>query len=271
MEIISVYSSSRNSGKKTLAMALGQQAARRDNRTLLIELDYLNNGIAHTYGITNDYRNAERYFTNVFKYDDFNIGNYVMKKDQFEKQNKDLSKAHEAINSDLDFLIFSNEYKPALFPKMNDFSTEKVSRLSKRFFEELRQTEYDLVILVLPNQAEDMFTIPMIMESDHTINVVSFSLSSIEEIKGFSNLFNVEVSEKMKYVLNFTTKRIDSADYDHMMKPLNTVQLIPFEDQRMLNEVNAVIGSPAIDSAAVSILQQCDIDVTEKKRSFFKI
>lgn len=251
-------------------MALGQQAAMKDNRTLLIELDYLNNGIAHTYGITNEERNAELYLTNVFKHDDFNIGNYVMKNDQFEMQNKDLSKAHKAINSDLDFMIFSKEYKPALFPKINNFSTDSVRRMSKRFFEELRQTEYDVVILVLPNDYEDMFTIPMILESDHIINVVGFSLSSIEEIKQFSNLFNIEVSEKMKYVLNYTTKRIDKADYEHLMKPLNPVQLIPFEDQRMLNEVNAEIGSPSIDSAALSILQQCDVDVTEKRRSIFK-
>ena len=269
MQIISVYSNSLNSGRKTIAMALGQQAAKNNQRTLLVELDYLNTGIAHTYGITNSTKNAEGYFSNVFKQKDFNLGNFILTKKHFEVINKDLSKAHTAINSDLEFLIFSDEYRPALFPTINDFSTEKISRDCKRFFEELRLSEYDLVILLLPTDYEDMFTIPMILESDHIINVVGFSLCSVEEAKRISTIFDTETLQKMKYVLNLTTRKIEKADYDHLMKPLNLLQVIPFDEQRLLNEVNAEIGSPTIDSAALSLLQHCGVDVADQKRSIF--
>lgn len=269
MQVISVYSNALNSGRKTIAMALGQEAAKNNHKTLLVELDYLNNGIAHTYGITNSTRNAEGYFSKVFKQKDFSLGNFILKKDQFEVINKEISKAHAAINSVLDFLVYSNEYRPAMFPSINDFSTEKISKDCKRFFEELRLSEYDLVILLLPTDYEDMFAIPMILESDHIINVVGFSLSSIEEAKRISTIFDSETLDKMKYVLNLTTKKIDKADYEHWMKPLNLVQLVSFDEQRLLNEVNADIGSPVIDAAALNLLQLCGVDVAEQKRSLF--
>lgn len=269
MQIISVYSNALNSGKKTVSMALGQQAAKQNYRTLLIELDYCNNGIAHTYGITNTERNAESYFKQVFKNNDFNISNFIMKKSNFEKQNKDLSKAHASINSDLDFLIFSQDYRPQLFPKVDDLTTEDINRFSKRFIEELKQTEYEVVILVLPDDYEDMFTIPMVLESDHVINMIAFSLSRIEDMKRISRIFDNETLVKMKYVLNYTTKKIAKEDYDHLMKPLKLSQTIPFDEQRLLNEVNAEIGSQAINQVALNLLKSCDVEVSENKRSFF--
>jgi len=270
LKIISVYSNSTNSGKKSLAMTLGQQAAKADQHTLLIELDYYNNGIAQTYGITNSERNIEGYLKQVARNRDFNIGNFIMKKSHFEKQNKDLTKAHEGINSDLDFLIFSQEYRPSLFPHLDFESTEDVSRFSKRFIEELKQTDYDLIILVLPCDYEDMFTVPMILESDHTVNVIGFSLSRIDEMKRIARIFDNETLQKMHYVLNFTTKKIDVSDYEHLLKPLKLDQLVQYDDQRMLNEVNAEIGSPSMDQAAINLLKQCGFETPENKRSFFR-
>lgn len=269
MKIVTIYSNSSNSGRKSLAMALGQQAAKQDKKTLLIEMDYINPGIAKTYGITNSEKNAERFFEQMFIKGDFKIDNFIMKKKDFEKQTKDLTKAHSEFNSALEFLTFSQIYNSKLFPNVSDLTTEQVYNKITRLNEELRESHYDLIIQILPTDYEDMFSVPLMLESDHVINVVNFSLSRIEEMKSISQLFDSETLEKMLYVLNFTTKKIDKADYDHLFRPLKVTQLIHYDEQRAINEINAEIGSPAIDSSAIQLLKACDIEIVETKRSFF--
>lgn len=270
MNVISVYSAALNSGKKTIAVSLAQLSASEGKKTLLVDLDYQNSGIALTYGITNATKNMENYMKSVFDKDNFHFGDFVMNKKDFETVNKDLSKAHAAVSSNLDFLIFSQAYRISMFPKLPNSNAEsktlQVYEIVKRFIEELHQSDYDVVILNLPNHYEDMFVIPVILESDKVVNVMKFSISRIEEMKRFNRLLDKETINKFVNVLNFTVKKIDLTDYSYIAKPFEFHHFISMDEARALNEFNAEIGSPIINNVAKGILKSCDVEIVEKRK-----
>lgn len=270
MELISVYGSSPNIGKRTIAMTLAQESARNEYRTLLIELDYVRPSIALTHGITHPQKNVYKYFERAFNERFFDIEGFIMKKDDVKSTQKDLNKIHQNYPNELDFMIFPIEFDNSMFPRLDHGSetthTEKAQSIIQQFINNIYASNYDVVIFSLPNHTHDIFAVPIMLESTKVVNVIGPSLVRFEESKKVFHLFEKFNQEKWINVLNMAApKLIDETDYKMTMSPLTLHHIIPFDEVRLRKELNAEIGSPTLDEIGNEILESLGLELRQKE------
>ncbi|MGN4128074.1 hypothetical protein ACMGD3_24170 [Lysinibacillus sphaericus] len=268
--ILSVYSNQPNSGKKTIAMTFAVEAAKQGLKVLLMDLDYLNSSFALTYGITHSTKNTENFLENATKYGDFKIDNYIIKPSETETKIQVLKKNMNQYPSTLDFLVYSEGFTPDLLQTslINSWNENQCYEFMARFNAELKSTDYDLIVQVLSNGLDDVFALPIILTSDKCVNMVKYSIKQIELARKIITAFDSNTSQKFIHVLNDTSKKVEKKDYDNLCAPLKIAAVIPFDDNRCLNELNGVVGSPTINSTAINLLNECGLEVTTKKRHF---
>jgi len=268
--IVSVYSNQPNSGKKTLAMSLAVEAAKQDIKVLLMDLDYLNSSFASAYGITHSKKNTEMYFEQATKYGDFKIGNSIIKASETETNIQALKKNMNQYPKTLDFFVYTERFTPDLLQPslMQNWTGNQCYEFMTRFNAELKSSDYDLIIQVLPTGLDDMFALPVILTCDKCINIMKFSIKQIELTKDLITAFDTNTSQKFIHVLNETSKKIEKKEYESICHPIKLSSVIPYDENRSFNELNGIVGSNVINSAALNLLNQCGLEIKSKKGLF---
>lgn len=266
--ILSIYSNQSNSGKKTMAIALAVEAAKQDLKVLLMDLDYLNSSFASAYGITHNLKNTELYFEQATKQGSFKIDNYVIKPNETQTNIQALKKNMNQYPKSLDFLVYSDSFTPDVLQNslINGWSDNQCYEFMTRLDDELRNTDYDFIVQVLPNGLDDMFALPVILTSDKCINMVRFGINQIEATKNLMAAFDANTTQKFIHVLNDASKKIETKEYENLFSPIKLSTTIPFDDNRPFNELNGMVGSPIINATAISLLKECGLEIKTKKR-----
>lgn len=272
MKLISVYATSANVGKRTITTALANQAAKHGNQTLLIELDYIRPSIALTLGITHPLKNTLLYFERAFNESFFNVDEFIMKYSEIKATQKDLAKVHQSYEKNLDYLIFPIDYENSMFPRLSENAaeslTERAQFIIQQFINNIHALSYDVVILSLPNDKEDIFSVPITLESDHVVNVIGPSLTRFSETKKLIGLFEKFNEEKWIHVLNMaSSKLVDQSDYELALNPVTLHHIIHFDEQRLRNDLNAEIGSALMKEKINDILKDCGLEIDDKGKS----
>jgi cellulose biosynthesis protein BcsQ len=271
MKLISVYSTSANVGKRTVATTLANQAAKNGYSTLLIELDYINPSISLTLGITHSEKNALNYFELAVNKNSFNLDKFIMKNSEIKATQKDLSKVHQTYAKNLDYLIFPSDYDNSMFPRLhlasNESLTERAQYIVEQLINDIYTVNYDVVVLSLPNDKEDIFSMPITLESHHIINIIGPSLKRFEETKKLRLLLEKFNQDKWIHVLNMASNRfVDSSDYELALNPIVLKHIIPFDEMRLKNDLNAEIGSQIINESINEILIDCKLEIETNKK-----
>lgn len=276
MKLISVYATSGNVGRRSIAVTMANQAARSGNQTLLVELDYIKPSVALTLGITHPTKNSLLYFERALNDNFFNVDEFIMKHTEIQSTQKDLSKVHQSYDKKLDYLIFPIDYDNSMFPRLTQQNaenlTERAQFIVQQFISNIHALNYDVVIFILPNDKEDIFSVPVILESDHIVNVIGPSLTRFSETKKLVGLFEKFNQEKWIHILNMaSSKLVDPSDYKLALEPVGLQHVIPFEEQRLYNDLNAEIGAPIMKEKVKDILKDCGLEADEKgKQRTFK-
>lgn len=276
MKLISVYATSGNVGRRSIAVTMANQAARSGNQTLLVELDYIKPSVALTLGITHPTKNSLLYFERALNDSFFNVDEFIMKHTEIQSTQKDLSKVHQSYDKKLDYLIFPIDYDNSMFPRLTQQNaenlTERAQFIVQQFISNIHALNYDVVIFILPNDKEDIFSVPVILESDHIVNVIGPSLTRFNETKKLVGLFEKFNQEKWIHILNMaSSKLVDPSDYKLALEPVGLQHVIPFEEQRLYNDLNAEIGAPIMKEKVKDILKDCGLEADEKgKQRTFK-
>lgn len=272
MELISVYATSSNLGKRTISTSLAYQAAKNGLQTLLIELDYVRPSIALSQGMTNPNKNTQKYLERAFQQNYFDVEDYIMRKNDIVPTQKALEKVHDQAIENLDYLIFPIDFDNSMIPKIplsqKETLTEKVEYITNQFIQNIYALSYDVVIFSLPNNLQDMFAVPILLDSTRVVHVIGSNLTRMEEAKRTLNIFDKYNPEKWINVLNMaaTQKLVDESDYRSTLLPIELHHIIPFDENRLRNELNAEIGSTLIKDKANSILETCGIEIQEPKK-----
>lgn len=276
MKLISVYATSGNVGRRSIAVTMANQAARSGNQTLLVELDYIKPSVALTLGITHPTKNSLLYFERALNDNFFNVDEFIMKHTEIQSTQKDLSKVHQSYDKKLDYLIFPIDYDNSMFPRLTQQNaenlTERAQFIVQQFISNIHALNYDVVIFILPNDKEDIFSVPVILESDHIVNVIGPSLTRFSETKKLVGLFEKFNQEKWIHILNMaSSKLVDPSDYKLALEPVGLQHVIPFEEQRLYNDLNAEMGAPIMKEKVKDILKDCGLEADEKgKQRTFK-
>lgn len=272
MKLISVYTASSNLGKRTIATTLAHQSAKNGYQTLLIELDYVRPSIALSLGMTNSTKNAYKYFERAFQQGFFDIENFIMRKADITSTQKELEKLHQHALDNLDYLIFPIDFESGMIPKIQmgqkESLTEKVEFITHQFIQNIYALSYDVVILSLPNNLQDIFAVPILLDSTKVVHIIGASLPRIEEAKRTLSIFEKYNPDKWINVLNMAAhqKFVDEGDYHLTVSPIKLHQIVPFDENRLRLELNAEIGSPLIKDKVNTILELCDVEIQQQSK-----
>ena len=274
MTIIGFYSVTPNVGKRTIALTAAKSAAENNIRTLYIELDYFRPQLAISQGITHDEKNAEAYFLKSIEKDQYSMEPYILKMEDLEINKKTESYLKDIPNN-LHFLGFSKNYKPQMFPYIEEDTTEKTLEkrvgVAESVMEQIKQLDYELVILNFPNRFENIFCLPMMVSCDSIVNVLTPTIEMIGRYKEIKETYRSVKPESQNWmnVLNMVPPTMDEGVYKGLADNIEVI--IDFDDTRVDKELTTYIGSVKLKAAAEDILRNLgmEIDGKRKRKNFF--
>jgi cellulose biosynthesis protein BcsQ len=272
MKVVGVYAIEPNMGKNTIATSLANLAAKNNFNTLFIELDYIRPSLASTNHITHPFKNAFKYFERAFLHQVFDIDNYILRPKEIKTDNKKVSISIKEIPENFHFLVFPSDYNVEQFPSISEIENKEAFAMEfvKTMIQHVRSLNYDLVVLNLPNELSDIFGLPVMFECDYILNLISPSLVNMNRLKTFNKIIEKINQDKVKWIniLNQKPSEIDVTNYEALLSPYKIKHSIPYDQERLSNELNMKMGSELIDHEIQKILVEMGypVQIENKKK-----
>jgi len=268
-KIISFYSPTPNQGLKTISLAYASRLAAEMYRVLYVELDTTNRGLAQSLQIDTDKQNIIEYFKASVK-GDFSFEPYVInKKMLIEESGKKNRSVFEQLEEGLDYLILpmnlNQEEVPNLLANDEEHSDAFVLQYVERIINAFKDSQYDQIVLKLPNDLDHMFTYPTMTNSDIIHSIISPSVNNLldlKERKDFLFDHNSSLKEKWTNVINLASDEISNKDYEDM---LGEAHIIHFDSERLRNEWALMTDSEYIRQQTEEIIDSKGIRITLNK------
>lgn len=238
-KVFAFWASTSNLGKRTLSQSFALQLAQKQYKVLYVELDYIKPAFATTTGLSSRTKN---FYQLCLSQENFELEKFIASKHDVElKGKKGFQKVIEKIPDNFHFLALPVGFKTELFPKIGEGF---VPNLIKAF----NDSEYDAVVLNLPNELDDVFTYPVMLEVDKVFHVLSDNIVRIEEyreVKQFLQETPLNLN-KWETIFNLVGEGISQEALDSLIGE-KSAAAIPMDTMRSLHEMDLQIGSPSIN------------------------
>lgn len=278
-EIISYYSVAASQGKRTLSLRFAEMLAQQGYKTLYMELDVNHPAIAITNQITNPLRNAVEYFQQTMTSKEFNVENFVINKEVLMlTEQRDLKKVFTELPQNLDFLVLPAGFQLNSFPVLvdsNEANAEvKANEYIQKFMYSLKTSQYEYVVLNLPNEMNHIFGFEVIVSSDRIVNVTTPNPTRIYESKEMKKFLidNVAgIKERIFTIMNQASAILDVQTFKDLVGEDEKLLVIPFDVERQQRELALENGSPIIDEHMERLLLMLGIDYEPMQTKKFKL
>lgn len=269
MSVIGFYGVAQNVGKRSIALTAAKRAAENNIKTLFIELDYFRPQLAISQGISHNEKNAEAYFLKSIEKDQYAMEPYILKMEDLDLDKKSANYLKE-IPGNLHFLGFSKNYNPQMFPYIENDTTEKTLEhrvgIAESIMGQIKQLDYELVILNFPNRFENIFCLPIMISCDAVVNVLTPTIEVISLYKQIKETYKSVKPENQNWmnVLNLVPPTLDDGVYKGLADNIEVI--IDFDDSRVDKELTNYIGSNKLNAAGDDILRNLGMEIAGKKK-----
>ncbi|MDI3236422.1 AAA family ATPase [Exiguobacterium antarcticum] len=274
-KLISFYSSEKNQGLKTLSLSFASRLAADNYRVLYVELDTRSKGFAQTIQIDTEKQNINEYFLEALK-GNFSIEKFVITKDMLLEESSKITKdIFNELENNLDYLVLPMEIEADSEPSLvgenaSEFDSNVIEYVDN-IIETLQNTEYDHIVLKLPNDLDHVFTVQTLNSSNLVVSVYLPTVSqAIEQKKIKKYLFehNKNLSDKWKDVANMVSAELPQKTIEETLKDSFIVEYDPHRlpDEWAFRTDSTYIRErmeELIDSFGINIIRQKHV---EKKR-----
>jgi len=261
-------------------LSFASRLAADNYKVLYVELDTRSKGFAQSIQIDTEKQNINEYFLEALK-GNFSIEKFVITKkmlmEESSKSNKDI---FGELEENLDYLVLplkiDEEEEPSLTGDTDtDFDSHLIEYVDN-ILETLRDTDYDHVILKLPNDLDHLFTVQALNSSNSVISVYMPTVSQVfdqKELKTFLFEHNKALKDRWKDVANMVSPNLPQKTIE---ETLTDSFIVEFDPERLPEEWAFKTDSfyirermeELIDSLGINIIRQKHV---EKKRfSFLK-
>ncbi|PIJ95816.1 hypothetical protein [Lysinibacillus sphaericus] len=251
-KIISFYSSAPSQGKRTFSLSLAELLAMSKFKTLYMELNLFNPALAVAHNISHSSKNILQYFQVANRTEQFQVDRFVITKQDLlsDKENK---RNYQDLPDKLHFLGIPEDFDHSKFPIIVDSEDEYAEERAKDFIEkfiiELKSSDYDYIILSLPNEINHLFGFEVIKQSDIIINTVTPSAVRLDENKknmDFLIKAAPEVKEKTYTIINMASNEVDLQTYKVLAGVESNLLIANYDPTRQEYELSLKFSSPGI-------------------------
>lgn len=273
-KIVSIFSASPGEGKRTISQNISKLLGENNQRVLYVELDYYRPSFAKTTGLYHPTKNFLNYMLNVKETQSLKYQNFITNTKELAAENK---KALRILPSTIDFLTLPMQFEQSSVPKLveNDqVLGNSIDKFAQAFVEMFKDSKYDVVIFMLPHMIESIFTVPIIRYSDLIFNIVTTNPTSlIENQRVYEGLLEIEelnIKDKWNTLINKYNDVVPRNQIDNFLQDQNIVAVIPFDPEKIANDLTVDIGAELLQQELLKILRELSFDVAApKERGFF--
>ncbi len=264
-KIISVFGSQVGEGRTTIATSMAKILGQTDLSVLYVELDAVNPNFAFTTGLSNDTSNTLNFMLKI-KEDGKVIPNEFI---QNEHQGKQFPK-------NVHFLTFPMGYELKQFPYLlNENLNEVLNNIPIKefivsFVGHFKRLEYDVILFSLPHDVGDLFGLPIMIESDYILNVVTTNQRAIAQNKKnfelLKDVTDLNIKEKWRVVVNKYVDEIPRNQLETYFEGQKVVATISNDDQQIVNDLTGGVGTANIDYDVAYLLYELQFPINLPKR-----
>lgn len=262
-KIFSFWGSSENLGKRTLSQSFAVQVARLGYSVLYCEFDYQNPALALTTALSN---NDKNFYQLALSQDTFDLRQFIANKMDV-RITKEMVGLFEEIPHELHFLGLPSGFDPDTFPSITneDFLETLLSAL--------KEVEYDAVVINLPNEIENLFSFPVMLESDVVFSVISANPVRISNHRSLVKMLaDTPLNmDKWEIIVNQVGEGVSKDTCEQLLRE-QVIAAVPFDMERSSYELDLRFGSPVINqkmTALAGIYGFLAPETNEKKKGLF--
>ncbi|MEX3623655.1 CpaE family protein [Viridibacillus arvi] len=232
------WGASTNLGKRTLSQSFAIQIAKMGYSVLYVELDYLNPTLALTTALTNPDKN---FYQLSLSQDSFDLDQFIANKMDV-KITKDMLPLFNEIPSEFNFLGLPAGFDSDLFPSITNegFLSTLISAL--------KEVNYDAVVINLPNQVENLFSFPVMLESDVVFAVTTANPIRVNDYRNMKKMLEDTPlnMDKWEVIVNQVGSEISKDDCNQLLRE-EALLTVSYDTQRPTHELDLRFGSPSIN------------------------
>lgn len=263
-KIFAFWGASTNLGKRTLSQSFAAQIAKLGYSVLYIEFDYINPSLALTTALSNPDKNL---YQLSLSQESFDLNQYIANKMDV-RITKEMVSLFSEIPSEFYFLGLPSGFSPEQFPSITNeaFISTLISAL--------KEVEFDAVVMSLPNQIDNIFSFPIMLESDVVFAVTTSNPVRINEYRQLKKILNDTPlnMDKWEVIVNQIGNEIPKEVCDQLLRE-RSILAVPYDIQRASYELDLRMGSPIINQkmnelASLYGFLAPEPEVTKKKGLF---
>ncbi|WP_121616783.1 AAA family ATPase [Virgibacillus halodenitrificans] len=263
-KMFAFWGASTNLGKRTLSQSYASQIAKLGYSVLYIEFDYMNPALALTTALSNQEKNL---YQLSLSQDSFDLKQYIANKMDV-KITKEMVSLFSEVPENLHFLGLPSGFTSEQFPSITNkgFLGTLISAL--------KEVEFDAIVMNLPNQIDNLFSFPVMLESDVVFAVTTSSPVRINEYRKLKQMLNDTPlnMDKWEVIVNQVGEDIPREVCDQLLRE-RSILSVPYDVQRPSYELDIRIGSPSINNkmnelASLYGFMLPEPEVTKKKGIF---
>ena len=259
------WGNSTNLGKRTLSQSFAMQIAKMGYNVLYVELDYLNSTLALTTALTNPDKN---FYQLSLSQDSFDLDNFIANKMDV-RITKEMLPLFNEIPEEFHFLGLPGGFEADLFPSITNegFLSTLVGAL--------KEVDFDAVVINLPNEIDNLFSFPVMLESDVVFAVTTVNPIRVNEYRAMKKMLaDTPLNmNKWQVIVNQVGNEISKDVCDQILRE-QSLLAVPYDLQRGAYELDLRFGSPTINQKMVELANLYGFfppePVEPKKKGLFK-
>lgn len=264
-KLFAFWGSSTNLGKRTLAQSYAMQIAKMGYKVLYVEFDYLVPTLAVTTALTNPDKN---FYQLALSQDTFDLNQFIANKMDVSIT-KEMAPLFDEIPMDFNFLGLPAGFDEMMFPTITN------DDFLKSLLSALKDSEFEAVIINLPNNIENLFSYPVMLESDVIFSVTTPNPIRTLEYRKIRKILDETPLDMNKWevLVNQVGSEISKQVCDDLLHE-QSLLTIPYDIQRPAHELDLMFGSPIINKKMAELAAMYGFEHPEpqliKKKGFFR-
>lgn len=274
MKVIGIWANEVLQGKRTVAHALVSLIGKNKPKQKVLFVEFDKKGSFYeTTKLNSRDKNTIEYLSNAIYRHDYEFETNIVQRDNLSLSDSSKSVVN-AIPKNVDFLVFPKKSKEYQIPEISidNYSIEESAYIfSQRVMEQLKQTNYDYIIISVPKKIFSPLALPILLHCDHVVKVITAHATVIHhwhELRELLQRAGVELP--FIHVVNFTTNEIPDEMYGAVIDEEN-IFTVPFFASKLHDGFDLSFSNVDVENALLKILPSLDIAVEreEEKKGFF--
>lgn len=280
-KLIGFYSVAPGEGKRTISQVAAKLLA-QEQKVLYVELDYYRPSFAVTTGLSHSEKNFYNFINHFKVHGRFDLKSYIVNISEVKESNKRLA-ATKHFSENLSFLTLPIEFygNESSFPSLIDGNAssqnykELIQNFIQAFVNRFKQSNFDVVLFILPHYEESLFTLPIIEQCDEIIHVITANPTSLIKYRSFKekihNSLDIDLKNRWRTVINKVTDMVPESEYYKLFDDEVVAALIPYDAKQSENDFTYSIGTEDIEEKVGFLLTSLGFYVEiPKPKGFFR-